>query len=62
MQEVVQMMVEQEKAVEGINQAVNDLFELSAETSRQTEMLHGLSSSLNGAAMGLNSVVDKFKL
>ncbi|MBI3771347.1 MAG: methyl-accepting chemotaxis protein [Gammaproteobacteria bacterium] len=62
MQEVVQMMVEQEKAVEGINQAVNDLFELSAETSRQTEMLHGLSSSLNGAAMGLNHVVDKFKL
>lgn len=62
MQEVVQMMVEQERAVEGINQAVNDLFELSAETSRQTEMLHGLSSSLNGAAMGLNSVVDKFKL
>lgn len=62
MQEVVQMMVEQEKAVEGINQAVNDLFELSAETSRQTEMLHGLSSSLNNAAFGLGHVVDKFKL
>lgn len=62
MHEVVQMMVGQEKAMAGINEAVHDLFSLSTETSYQTDVLHGLSSSLNNAALGLGRVVDKFKL
>ncbi len=62
MHEAVNMIAEQERAVEGINEAVNGLFELSSETGQQTERLHELSSSLNHAAVGLGKVVDKFKL
>ncbi len=62
MHEVVNMIAEQERAVEGINEAVNGLFDLSSETGKQTERLHELSSSLNQAAAGLGTVVDKFKL
>ncbi len=62
MHEVVNMMGEQEQAVGGINTSVNGLFELSAETSKQTEMLHGLSAKLNEAAADLGHIVDKFKL
>ena len=62
MHEVVNMIAEQERAVEGINEAVNGLFELSEETGEQTEKLHSLSSELNHAAADLGTVVDKFKL
>jgi methyl-accepting chemotaxis protein len=62
MHEVVNMMGEQEQAVGGINTSVNGLFELSAETSKQTEMLHSLSAKLNEAAADLGHIVDKFKL
>ncbi len=62
MHEVVNMIAEQERAVEGINEAVNDLFALSEETGEQTEKLHSLSSELNHAAADLGTVVDKFKL
>ena len=62
MHEVVHMIGEQERAVQGINQAVNQLFELSGETNSQTELLHGLSGELNDAAADLGHVVDKFKL
>lgn len=62
MHEAVNMIVDQEKAVEGINEAVNGLFELSSETGQQTERLHSLSSELNSAAADLGTVVDKFKL
>ena len=59
---VVQMIGEQERAVQGINEAVNSLLELSGETNSQTELLHGLSGDLNAAAADLGHVVDKFKL
>ena len=62
MHEVVQMIGEQERAVHGINEAVNSLVDLSSETNSQTELLHGLSGELNGAAADLGHVVDKFKL
>jgi len=62
MHEVVNMIGEQEQAVESINTAVNGLFELSSETGKQTGQLHDLSSSLNYAASDLGSIVDKFKL
>ncbi|ALP51886.1 hypothetical protein Tel_01330 [Candidatus Tenderia electrophaga] len=62
MHEVVQMIGEQERAVQGINEAVNSLLELSGETNSQTELLHGLSGDLNAAAADLGHVVDKFKL
>ena len=62
MHEVVKMIGEQERAVHGINDAVNSLVELSGETNSQTELLHGLSGELNGAATELGKVVDKFKL
>jgi methyl-accepting chemotaxis protein len=59
---VVNMIGEQEQAVLGINDAVNLLFDLSSETSGQTEKLHGLSANLNEAATNLGHTVDKFKL
>jgi len=62
MKKVVQMIVEQESAMKGINQTIGDLQKLSLETSQQTDSLHDLSSSLTGAATGLNTVVHKFKL
>ncbi len=62
MHQVVRMMGEQEQAVGGINKSVNGLFDLSAETSKQTEILHSLSASLNEAAADLGQIVDKFKL
>ncbi len=62
MHEVVNMIAEQERAIEGISEAVNGLFELSNETGEQTERLHDLSSSLNHSASDLSAVVDKFKL
>ena len=62
MHEVVKMIGEQERAVHGINDAVNSLVDLSGETNSQTELLHGLSGELNGAATELGKVVDKFKL
>ncbi len=62
MHEVVQMIGEQERAVNGINDAVNSLVDLSDETNSQIELLHGLSGELNGAATDLGHVVDKFKL
>jgi methyl-accepting chemotaxis protein len=62
MREVVNMISKQENAVKGINAAVQGLVELSEETNQQTELLHGLSGSLNGAAGDLNNVVEKFKL
>ncbi len=62
MHEAVNMIAEQERAVDGINEAVNGLFELSSETGEQTRLLHELSSGLNQAASDLGTVVDKFKL
>lgn len=62
MQEVVQMIGEQEHAVQGIRAAVSSLVELSSDTNSQTELLHGLSGELNKAAADLGLVVDKFKL
>lgn len=62
MQEVVRMMEDQGQAVGGIGTAVEDLFGMSAETQKQMNMLNGLSSDLNSAASGLNTVVSKFKL
>ena len=62
MHEVVHMIGEQERAVGGINEAVNSLVELSDETNSQTQTLHGLSGSLNDAAGDLGQLVDKFKL
>jgi len=62
MHEVVQMIGEQERAVQGIDEAVKSLLELSGETSSQTELLHGLSGDLNNAAADLGHVVDKFRL
>ena len=62
MNEVVKVIGEQEAAVKHINSAVHGLFELSEETSRQTEVLRNLSHSLNGASGDLNQVVDKFRL
>ena len=62
MHQVVRMMGEQEQAVGGINKSVNGLFDLSAETSKQTEILHSLSANLNEAAADLGQIVDKFKL
>ena len=59
---VVQMIGDQERAVTGINVAVNDLFSISSETGEQTELLHGLSAELNKAANELRAVVDKFQL
>lgn len=59
---VVQMIGEQERAVSGINVAVNDLFSVSSETGEQTELLHGLSAELTKAANELRTVVDKFQL
>lgn len=62
MHQVANMMGEQEQAVGGINTSVNTLFELSTETSNQTELLHSLSAKLNQAAADLGHIVDKFKL
>ncbi len=62
MHEVVQMIGEQERAVGGINEAVNSLVELSGETNNQTQTLHGLSGSLNEAAGDLGQLVERFKL
>jgi len=62
MNEVVNVIGEQEEAVKHINSAVHGLFELSEETSRQTEVLRNLSHALNSASGDLNQVVDKFKL
>ncbi len=62
MHQVVNMMGEQEQAVGGINKSVNGLFDLSAETSKQTQILHSLSANLNEAAADLGQIVDKFKL
>ncbi len=62
MHEVVHMIGEQERAVGGINEAVNSLVELSDETNDQTETLHGLSGSLNEAAADLGQLVENFKL
>jgi len=62
MHQVVKMIGNQEQAVEGINNAVAELFDLSSENGRQTESLHDYSTSLNQAAANLGQVVDKFKL
>ncbi len=62
MHEVVHMIGEQERAVGGINEAVNSLVELSDETNSQTETLHGLSGTLNEAASDLGQLVENFKL
>ena len=62
MHEVVHMIGEQEQAVGGINEAVSSLVELSSETNDQTEVLHGLSGTLNEAAADLGQLVENFKL
>ncbi len=62
MHQVVNMMGEQGHAVGSINKSVNGLFDLSAETSKQTQILHSLSTSLNESAADLGKIVDKFKL
>lgn len=62
MHEVVHMIGEQERAVGGINEAVNSLVDLSSETNNQTEVLHGLSGTLNEAAGDLGQLVENFKL
>jgi methyl-accepting chemotaxis protein len=59
---MVQLINEQEHAVTGINGTVSGLYELSESSKQQTECLHGLSSELNVAATGLNSVVARFRL
>lgn len=62
MQHVVALINSQEQAVERITSAVNALFEVSSDASRQTDELHDLSGSLSVAANDLNNVVDRFKL
>ena len=59
---MVQLINEQEHAVTGINGTVSGLYEISEGSKQQTEWLHGLSSELNVAATGLNSVVARFRL
>ena len=56
------LMNDQERAIAGIHSAVGNLFALSTDTSKQTELLNELSGDLNVAAGELNLVVDKFKL
>lgn len=60
--EVVDLISEQEKALNGINSSISGLLELSRETNDQTDILNNLAHTLNGSATGLNSVVDRFKL
>ncbi|MFZ5594297.1 MAG: methyl-accepting chemotaxis protein [Pseudomonadota bacterium] len=60
--EVVDLISEQEKAVNGINASINGLLELSKETSTQTDILNNLAHTLNSSAVDLNNVVDEFKL
>jgi methyl-accepting chemotaxis protein len=62
LQGVVDMIGSQKNAVQGINAAVQDLYQLSEETSRQTDLLHDFSQMLKGEAKDLNHVVERFKL
>jgi len=62
MHKVVDLMRSQEQAVERITLAVNAVFEVSSDASRQTDELHDLSGSLSHAANDLNKVVDRFQL
>jgi methyl-accepting chemotaxis protein len=62
MQEVVNMMKEQEKAVSSISNSAGFLYGMSAETTEKSESLHKLSSLLNAAANDMNLVVSKFRL
>ncbi len=56
------LMNDQERAIAGIHTAVGNLYALSTDTNKQTELLNGLSGDLNVAAGELSLVVDKFKL
>jgi len=62
MQGMVRLISEQGQAVTGISGAVHGLSALSQGSMDQTESLHVLSSELNVAATGLNSVVERFRL
>ncbi len=59
---VVDLISEQEKALNGINLSIGGLLELSRETNDQTDILNNLASTLNGSAVDLNNVVGRFKL
>ena len=62
MRGVEQLMNDQERAIAGIHAAVNNLFALSTDTNRQTELLNELAVNLNTAAGELSLGVDRFKL
>ena len=62
MQGMVRLFGEQGRAVTEINGTMGGLSELSRSSMDQTQSLHRLSSELNLAASGLNSVVARFQL
>src|SRR3569833_746869 len=62
MRGVEQLMNDQERAIAGIHAAVNNLFALSTDTNKQTELLNELAANLNAAAGELSLGVDRFKL
>lgn len=62
MHEVVTLMSEQEKAIDGITVAAASLFDLSSQTSQQTQSVHALSGELNKAARDLGEIVGHFKV
>ena len=62
LKEVVDLLNSQEQAVHRITHSVNELFEVSGNTSKQTDTLYDLSNALGVAANDLNQVVDRFTL
>lgn len=62
MQNVVVMIDGQERAVQEINSAVEQLYALSEDTRDQTGALHNLSDRLGTSATKLSAVVGRFRL
>ena len=59
---VEQLMIDQERAIAVIHAAVNNLFALSTDTNKQTELMNELAVNLTAAAGELSLGVDRFKL
>ena len=62
MKNVVKAIDEQKFTIQGINQSVNGLLDLSEETTQQADLLNELSQALNSRSVDLNKVVDRFQL
>lgn len=56
------LMNDQQQAIAGIHAAAGNLFALSTDTNKQTDLLNELAGNLNIAAGELTLVVKKFKL